>query len=211
MAEDPYDRIVSDGATVLSDSELVGLLVGSHATGLAVMKAHENLYGICATDPVAMLKSTSVLGERSAYKLAAAIELGRRTVIEKPRRGLPIRHPTQLAMYLQSKIGHEGIEQFGVILLDGRNRLLAEEVLSTGGWSASVVRPREVFRRALLHAAPALILFHNHPSGDPLPSREDIQITNQLVDAGKLLGVKVLDHLIVGSEGYASLRERGLM
>jgi len=151
------------------------------------------------------------IGEALGARLAAVFELGRRVRMRPPRRGHPVRHPQQMVSYLTARLGHAQVESFGVLLLDARNRLLSDDILSQGGWSASVVRPREVFRRALLAGAPALILYHNHPSGDPAPSREDIQITRQLVEAGQLLGIKVLDHLIVGAEGYASLRERGLL
>ena len=151
------------------------------------------------------------IGEALGARLAAVFEFGRRVRMRLPRRGHPVRHPQQMVSYLTARLGHARVESFGVLLLDARNRLLSDDILSQGGWSASVVRPREVFRRTLLAGAPALILYHNHPSGDPAPSREDIQITRQLVEAGQLLGIKVLDHLIVGVEGYASLRERGLL
>ena len=151
------------------------------------------------------------IGVPKAARLAAVFEIARRLQGRAPRRGQAIRHPRQVVGYLTSRWADARAECFGMLLLDSRNRLLGEELLSRGGWSASVVRPREVLRHALLAGAPALILYHNHPSGDPAPSPEDVQITRQLVEAGHLLGVRVLDHLIVGAEGYASLRERGLM
>ncbi len=151
------------------------------------------------------------IGRALAARLCAAFEIGRRCAPPTPSRRTPVRTPRDVAPGLMNRYGPARQEVFGVVLLDGRNRILRTEVVSVGGWSASVVRPREVFRQALLSAAPALILFHNHPSGDPTPSREDIGITRQLTEAGELLGIRVLDHLVVGAEGFASLRDRGVM
>ena len=131
----------------------------------------------------------------------------------------PVRHPQNVARFVRELIDPEHdecSESFWSIHVDARNRIVGVVCHSRGGWSASVVRPREVFCAALLAGASSIILAHNHPSGDPAPSREDIQITRQLIEAGTMLGVRVLDHVIIGTgpqdEGaYASLRERGLL
>ena len=131
--------------------------------------------------------------------------------------GDPMRHPRAMLPTIREAIPSDACtESFGVAFLDARNRVIGTSILSTGGMSASVVGPREVFRSALLAGATALILFHNHPSGDVSPSHEDASITERLVEAGNLLLLKVLDHIIIGTgpdarDGeYASLRERGL-
>ena len=215
--ERPRERLVAHGTAALADTELLALVLGcgnSTASALDMARRLINEAGGLRKVSARTLPEWQVepgIGEALGARLAAVFELGRRVRMRPPRRGHPVRHPQQMASYLTARLGHAQVESFGVLLLDARNRLLSDEVLSQGGWSASVVRPREVFRRALLAGAPALILYHNHPSGDPAPSREDIQITRQLVEAGQLLGIKVLDHLIVGVEGYASLRERGLL
>jgi len=215
--ERPRERLVAHGTGALADTELLALVLGcgnSSASALEMARHLINEAGGLRKLSARTLPEWQVehgIGEALGARLAAVFELGRRVRMRPPRRGHPVRHPQQMASYLMARLGHAQVESFGVLLLDARNRLLSDDILSQGGWSASVVRPREVFRRALLAGAPALILYHNHPSGDPAPSREDIQITRQLVEAGQLLGIKVLDHLIVGGEGYASLRERGLL
>jgi len=151
------------------------------------------------------------IGMACACRFVAVFEIARRLRGRAPGRGLSVRQPRDLAGYLVARYGDDRNESFGVVLLDGRNRFVRERRLSYGGWSASVVRPREVFREALLTASPAVILFHNHPSGDPTPSREDVGITRQVCEAGELLGIRVLDHLVVGAEGFVSMRERGLI
>ncbi len=208
---------MAHGTGALADTELLALVLGcgnSSASALDIARRLINEAGGIRKLSARTLPEWQVepgIGEALGARLAAVFELGRRVRMRPPRRGHPVRHPQQMVSYLTARLGHAQVESFGVLLLDARNRLLSDDILSQGGWSASVVRPREVFRRALLAGAPALILYHNHPSGDPAPSREDIQITRQLVEAGQLLGIKVLDHLIVGAEGYASLRERGLL
>ena len=208
---------MAHGTAALADTELLALVLGcgnSSASALDIARRLINDAGGIRKLSARTLPEWQVepgIGEALGARLAAVFELGRRVRMRPPRRGHPVRHPQQMVSYLTARLGHAQVESFGVLLLDARNRLLSDDILSQGGWSASVVRPREVFRRALLAGAPALILYHNHPSGDPAPSREDIQITRQLVEAGQLLGIKVLDHLIVGAEGYASLRERGLL
>lgn len=215
--ERPRERLVELGVGALADTELLALVLGCGNQGASALDLARRLTADAgglrklASRTLAEWRTEPGIGEALGARLAAVFEIGRRVRMRPPRRGQPVRHPQQMATYLGTRLADAQSESFGVLLLDARNRLLADDVLSQGGWSASVVRPREVFRRALLAGAPALILYHNHPSGDPAPSREDIQITRQLVDAGQLLGIKVLDHLIVGVEGYASLRERGLL
>lgn len=215
--ERPRERLVEHGAAALADTELLALVLGCGNQGTSALELARRLTNEAgglrklASRTLAEWRAEEGIGQALGARLAAVFEISRRVRIRPPRRGHPVRHPQQMATYLGARLADAQVESFGVLLLDARNRLLADDTLSQGGWSASVVRPREVFRRALLAGAPALILYHNHPSGDPAPSREDVQITRQLVDAGQMLGIKVLDHLIVGIEGYASMRERGLL
>jgi len=110
-----------------------------------------------------------------------------------------------------TKVQEEAQEVFGILILDTKNKIVAVHEISRGALNASMVHPREVFKPAVLHNAAAIICFHNHPSGDPKPSKEDIETTNRLVEAGKIMGIEVLDHIIVGDDKYTSLKERGVM
>ncbi len=216
LGDRPRERLEQLGAGALSDVELLALVIGhgqrnrSAAAMARSLLRHGGLRELARGDPQEW-RSEPGVGVASAARLAALFEVARRLAAPAPSRGLVIRRPRDLGRHLMSRYGAERAECFGVVLLDGRNRFLSERVLSRGGWSASVVRPREVFRQSLLAAAPALVLFHNHPSGDPTPSREDVGITRQILQAGELLGIRVLDHLVVGAEGFVSFKERGLL
>ncbi len=110
-----------------------------------------------------------------------------------------------------TSVEEEAQEVFGILILSTRNKIVAVHEVSRGMLNSSLVHPREVFKPAVLHNAAAIVCFHNHPSGDPEPSKEDIKITKQLVEAGKIMGIEILDHIIVGDDGYVSLKERGVM
>jgi len=110
-----------------------------------------------------------------------------------------------------AKVQEEAQEVFGILILNTKNKIVAAHEVSRGALNSSLVHPREVFKPAVLHNAAAIICFHNHPSGDPEPSRDDIEITNRLVEAGKIMGIEILDHIIVGDDRYVSLKERGVM
>jgi DNA repair protein RadC len=137
----------------------------------------------------------------------AALELGRRSLARAPRVRPQLTSPREVAAYLMPQFGSCAVEQFGVLLLDTKHRVLKTRLLSVGSLDASVVHPREVFRAAVLGGAAALVLFHNHPSGDPAPSREDRELTRRLIAAGELMGIDVLDHVILADTRYVSLRE----
>jgi len=215
QAPQARERLQEHGPRALSDGELLALVLGHGGGGrsaatLGRWLADRNpLYELARREPGEWVREPGI-GDAQAARLSAVFEIARRVRVPAPARGGPIRQPRDVAPYLMSRYGDERQECFGVMLLDARNRLMREHTLSRGGWCASVVRPREVFRHALIAAAPAVILFHNHPSGDPTPSREDISVTGVIRDAGELLGIRVLDHLIVGAEGFVSLRERQL-
>ncbi len=212
----PRERLAALGGRSLTDPELLALVLGTGSPGRSALQVagrllrHGGLREL-ARAGVRQLRQQPGVGSARAAQLVAVFEIARRLRGAAPARGESIRQPRDLGGYLVARYGDERNESFGVVLLDGRNRFVREQRLSYGGWSASVVRPREVFREALLTASPAVILFHNHPSGDPTPSREDVGITRQVCEAGNLLGIRVLDHLVVGAEGFVSMRERGLI
>ena len=215
--ERPRERLQDLGPRALSDAELLALVLGRGGSGRSALDIGRRMVrdagGLrqLGRRQAAEWSLQRGIGEAHAARLAAVFEIARRVRGTVPARGEVVRRPADLARYLMVRYGDDGEESFGIVLLDGRNRFVRELRLSRGGWSASVVRPREIFRQALLAAAPAIILFHNHPSGDPTPSREDVGITRQVREAGELLGIRVLDHLVVGAEGFVSMRERGLI
>jgi len=149
------------------------------------------------------------VGAARAAQVAAAVELGRRTLVrtalERPR----YQTPQQLACYLLPQYGAANVEQFGIVLLDTRHRVIRIRLVSIGGLDATVVQPRDVFREAAAVGASAVVLFHNHPSGDPSPSSDDFALTQRMVDAGDIMGIDVLDHLILSEQRYYSMVEAG--
>jgi DNA repair protein RadC len=151
------------------------------------------------------------MGPAKTATLVAALELGRRLSARRLRSGETVRGPADVHRHFHARLRDARHERFLLLLLDGRHRLLREVVISQGTLTASLVHPREVFRPALREAAAAVVLVHNHPSGDPTPSLEDREITERLAQAGELLGIPVLDHVVVAERGYASLRELGVI
>jgi DNA repair protein RadC len=154
------------------------------------------------------LSATPGVGPAKCASLVAALELSRRLAGRRLEPGATIRSPGDVHRHFHPQLRHLEQERFHVILLDGRHRVMRHALVSQGTLTASLVHPREVFRPALRESAAALVLVHNHPSGDPTPSREDEEVTARLVRAGEILGIPVLDHVVVAERGYVSLRER---
>jgi len=149
------------------------------------------------------------IGPAKAARIKAAVEIGRR--LSRPGVTHPaVRSPADVAGLVMEELRHLEHERFEIILLSTRNRVLGRHIISVGGLNGSVVHPRDIFKEAVRRCAAAVILVHNHPSGDPSPSAEDVDITRRLRQAGELLGIEVLDHIIVGDGGYRSLRQEGL-
>lgn len=149
------------------------------------------------------------IGWARAVRLVAALELGRRSLSLGGGVRRSCRTPSEAAAFLLPRFGARAVEQFGLVLLDAKHRVLRTAVVSTGTLNATVVHPRDVFREALLASAAAVLAFHNHPSGDPSPSAEDVALTRRLVAAGTLMGIEVIDHIILGDTRYCSLKELG--
>ena len=149
------------------------------------------------------------IGRARAAQVLAAVELGRRTLVrasdDRPR----LNTPRALAAHLLPLYGARPVEQFGIVMLDTRHRVIRIKIVSVGSLDTTVVHPREVFREAALAAAAAIVLFHNHPSGDPTPSHDDLLLTARLVSAGEVMGIDVVDHLILADQRYYSLVESG--
>ncbi len=216
VAERPRERLVSSGAQGLSSAELIGLLwtSGSRRSSAASMAEEalvrcDGLSGLAMATPRELERVPGV-GPARAAQLTAAFELGRRAVIDWPAGRWTIRGPRDLAERLTADLGHLQREELRVVLLDARNGVLAMPTIYRGNVSAALVRIGELFRDAVrLHAA-RLILVHNHPSGDPTPSPDDLHMTAEAVAAGRLLDIAVLDHLVIGHGSWVSLRDRGV-
>jgi DNA repair protein RadC len=215
-AEDrPRERLARVGPSALSNRELVALLVGTGSHRRSALDVADGLLGAglreLAGRSLADLECQPGLGRAKATRVLAALELGARLASE-PREATPVfRTPESSARYLLPRYGTRPVETFGALALDVRHRLRGEHEVSKGCLTSSLVHPREVFHFAIAARAAALILFHNHPSGDPEPSAEDVAITRRLVSAGTLMGIEVLDHVILGAGRFVSLKERGVL
>ena len=155
------------------------------------------------------IRRVAGIGDARAAQVLAAVELGRRTLTRGARERVQFRTPREVAEFLLPQFGNRPVEQFGVLLLDTKHRALRAVVLSVGTLDASIAHPREVFREAALAGAAAIVVFHNHPSGDPAPSDEDTALTARLLAAGVLMGIDVIDHVILADVRYFSYREEG--
>jgi len=209
----PRERLRTEGAGALSDAELLALVLGSGVAGISAERlglhlARRRLIELAEWPPSRWL-SVGGIGPARASALTAAFELGRRAAHVTPAHG-SIRGPEDVLGHVRDLMGARR-EHFVVLLLNARHEVQAREVVSIGTLNASIVHPREVFRPAILAAAASVVLVHNHPSGDPEPSDEDLSITRRLVQVGDLVGIGVLDHVIVASRGLVSFRSRQLL
>jgi DNA repair protein RadC len=213
--ERPRERLARHGASALSSRELLALLVGTGTRGVSALDLAEGLLGTglheLAARSLGELEQTPGLGRAKGARVLAALELGARLASGGPLPGPSFHTPPESARYLLPRYGTRPVETFGILALDVRHKLKREAVISVGCLTSSVVHPREVFQEAVVARAAALILFHNHPSGDPEPSPEDVALTRRLVAAGALMGIEVLDHLVLGAGRYVSLKERGTL
>lgn len=215
--ERPRERLVRYGAAVLSDAELLAILIGSGTHGFSALDVARELlrrFGtlteLSARD-VSELRTIRGMGTVRAVVLAAAFELARRLQAEPFAARKVIRSPEDVARLYIPRLRGARTESFHVLLLNAAHQVIREVRISEGTLTASLVHPREVFRLAITESAAAIIALHNHPSGNTEPSAEDIALTRQLVQAGTVVEIPVLDHIIIAGEAYVSLRERGLM
>jgi DNA repair protein RadC len=211
----PREKLERLGPSALGDNELLALVLGSGSRRLNVLDLSNlvldqcgGLHGLTRAAAADLLRIPGVGGARAAQVLAA-VELGRRTLVRTPADRPRLNTPRQLASYLLPQHGSRPVEQFGIVLLDTKHRLLHVKLVSIGSLDSTVAHPREVFREAIAARAAAIVLFHNHPSGDPRPSADDVVLTARLVDAGGVVGIDVLDHLILADQRYYSFAEAG--
>ena len=210
----PREKMQRLGVAALGDNELVAIVLGSGAPECGALQlANRVLQRAGGLRGLARASADQIcvhgVGPARAAQIVAAVELGRRTlvrsVLERPR----YKTPRELACYLLPQYGAAQVEQFGIVMLDTKHRVLRIKLVSMGGLDQTVVEPRDVFREAAIVSASAVVLFHNHPSGDPTPSADDLQLTDRLIRAGDIMGIDVLDHLILSEQRYYSLVEAG--
>ena len=219
-AEDdrPRERLIKFGAMSLTDTELLAILLrtGDSTTGrnaLDIARDLLNHFGglrQLACREMQELCTIKGVGQVKAAQVAAAIEIGRRLEAPDIER-VAFGSSSDVAHFFMPRLRDHRKEVFIVLLLDARNRLIKEVSVSEGSLTASIVHPREVFKPAILESAASVIFLHNHPSGDPTPSQDDLKITRQLVEAGRMIDIRVLDHIILGDSTYTSLASKGLI
>lgn len=213
----PREKLRRLGRGALGDNELLAIVLGSgqprmSALDLANLVLDEvgGVHGLVRARHET-LERVPGIGAARAAQILAAIELGRRTLTRAAPERLQITHSRVAAEFLLPLYGNRPVEQFGVMLLDTKHRVLRTTVVSIGTLDASIVHPREVFGAAAAAGAAAVVLFHNHPSGDPKPSDEDVKLTLRLAAAGVLMGIDVIDHVILADARYYSFQEEGVL
>ncbi|MCQ2361795.1 MAG: DNA repair protein RadC [Acidaminococcaceae bacterium] len=216
-SELPRERMARLGAAALSDKELVAILIGSGNKQKTVFEIAEDLtrHGrlyreLCRVNRVVELTEENGLGPAKACLLLAAIELGRR-IAKKGHStdSVTVKHPSDIYELLSPDLRYAQEEHFYVLHLSPNNKVIAQTEITKGTLTGSLVHQREVFREAIIHHAAKIVVVHNHPSGDPSPSREDHTVTKMLRDAGEIMGIKLVDHVIIGDGNYYSFSDNG--
>ncbi|MCS1409718.1 MAG: hypothetical protein M2R45_02902 [Verrucomicrobia subdivision 3 bacterium] len=217
----PRERLIARGSESLSNTDLIAILLRTGTKGMSAMRIAEDLLGrfgslgALANADIPEIRKTKGIGRDKAIALKSAFTLAKRMAREIRREPPILDAPEKVADLLRDEISDHKVESCHILLLNTRNRLIRMEQIATGTLDTLLIHPREIFRPAILHQAATLVLAHNHPSGDPSPSEADIRITRDLVRAGKLLNIEILDHVIIGSltkertVDFSSLRELG--
>ncbi|SDD24183.1 DNA repair protein RadC [Paenibacillus sp. UNCCL117] len=213
----PRERMMQHGAEALSNAELLAILLRTGTIAESAVRLAERLLresgGLRKLADVSIEQLTEIkgIGAAKALQIKAGIELGRRMARSAMNDAVTIRSPQDAAALLMEDMRYLQKEHFVCLFLNTKNHVIGQETLSMGSLNASIVHPREVFRAAIKRSSASIVCAHNHPSGDPTPSPEDIQLTQRLVEAGEIVGIEVLDHLIIGDRRFVSLKELGMM
>lgn len=219
-ADKPYEKCIAYGAAVLSDAELLSVILRTGAKGMPALElardilasayGDEGILGLHKLTVPELMKIRGV-GKVKAIQIQCILELSRRLSKKRAEEALHFHDPSTIAAYYMEDFRHSDQEQMNLMMLNTKNRLLGEQMISKGTANASIISPREIFLQALRFHAVSIILVHNHPSGDPTPSREDIAFTKRVREAGLILGIELLDHVIIGDKKYVSFREGSLL
>lgn len=212
----PREKLQASGEESLSETELLAIILGNGTRNVSALDLAQQLlvyYSGLRNIREASLKDLTRIkgvGPAKAISIKAAIELGRRTALDVKIRNF-INSPADVSSLMMDEMRYYDREYFYGLYLDRKGGLLQKEIVSIGSLSSTVVHAREIFKTAVKCSAASIILVHNHPSGDPTPSKEDIDITRRLVQSGDIIGIEVIDHLIIGQKNYCSLKEKGLI
>jgi DNA repair protein RadC len=215
--ERPRERLIQSGAASLSNQELLAILLRTGTKSESVLQLSNRL--LTSFDGLNLLKDASLeeitktkgIGLAKAVQIMAAVELGRRIGNLAFDDRYSIRSPEDGANYVMNDMRFLAQEHFVCLYLNTKNQVLHKQTIFIGSLNASIVHPREVFKEAFRRSAASIICVHNHPSGDPTPSREDIDVTKRLVECGRIIGIDILDHLIIGEKKFISLKEKGYL
>jgi DNA repair protein RadC len=216
-SERPRERMLAGGAAILSDAELLAIFIRSGTRQeTAVQIAERVLSNAGGLHELPRLNVEDMLaikglGPAKAVAVLAGVELGKRLSTRMRTEAPTVSSPGDVAGLVMEEMRHNLREHFRAVLLDTKNKVMGIEEISIGSLNSSLVHPREVFRPAIRKACASIILIHNHPSGDPTPSREDLDVTKRLCEAGRLMGIEILDHIVIGDGKFVSFREKGLM
>src|SRR3990172_457224 len=214
-SERPRERLRAFGPSALSNAELLAIILRTGAAGESVLSVATRALvrfgglGGLARASLGQLQAEKGIGQAKAIEVQAALELGKRLFALGPQERPQVRSPQDGANLLLAEMGYLEQEHLRVVLLNTRNQVLSIAEVYRGSVNTSLIRVGEVFRSAVRENCPAVVVVHNHPSGDPTPSQEDIEVTREMVQAGKLLDIEVLDHLIIGQQKFISLKEKG--
>ncbi len=215
LNERPRERMLKEGAHALSNQELLAILLRSGTKQESVLQLSQKLIGrfeglnLLKDATIDELTSVKGIGNAKAVEILASLELGKRVNQLKIEERYVIRSPEDGAKYVMDEMRFLSQEHFVCIYLNTKNQVLHKKTVFIGSLNASIVHPREVFKEAMRRSAASIICFHNHPSGDPNPSREDIDVTQRLTECGKIIGIDLLDHIIIGDQKFVSLKEKG--
>jgi DNA repair protein RadC len=213
----PRERMLAYGAATMSNAELLAVILRTGVQNESAVSLSQRLLHMAgglrglADRSLAELCEQRGIGTAKGLQIQAALELGKRMARTKLEAAPVIRSPQDVSTLVMEDLRYLQQEHFVVLFLNTKNRVIGRETLSVGSLNAAIVHPREVFRAAVRRSAASVICVHNHPSGDPSPSPEDLQLTNRLMEAGHIIGIEVLDHVIIGDRQFVSLKERGEM
>lgn len=216
----PYEKCEKFGVSALSDSELIAVILRSGSKDNDVLSLSNDVLKLCDEGKnisrllnlsEADLRTIHGIGKVKARQLVCIGELTKRIALSKAEKNLSFSRAETVADYYMEKLRYLQQEHFVLCMLDAKNRLIKDKVISIGTVTSTVISPRDIFKEALKHNAVRIIVLHNHPSGDPAPSPEDIEVTNRLVKIGELLSLPVLDHIIIGDKEYCSFKEKGII
>jgi DNA repair protein RadC len=214
--ERPRERMIKCGPQALSNTELLAIIIRTGVKGESALKVAQNLISQGGLESlidgsIEELAAFKGIGMSKAVLIKAAVELGNRLYNMPEKKKFYIKSPADVSAILMGDMRYLKKEYFKIILLNIKNNIIAVEDISVGSLNSSLVHPREIFRAAIKKSSAAIILVHNHPSGDPTPSNEDVEVTNRIEECGVILGIQVLDHVIIGDGSYYSFKDKGLM